>query len=152
MTIKILLMHTRRTFMICPFVMAMLMSLTLGGCTTVASSTDEKKVAFDSQKRAVERSTARWKTLTDKRFDESFSFLSEASRVGTNAGEYAVSMRRMGFVSAKVDSAACVDIVCTVKSTITLPIFVRSVGARVHTLPVEEQWIVNNGELWLIRR
>ena len=138
--------------MIRPFVMATLMSLALGGCATVASPTGEKKVAFDPQKRAVERSTARWKALTDKRFDESFAFLSEASRVGTNAGEYAASMQRMGFVSGRAESAACVDAICTVKSTITLPIFVRNVGARVNALPVEEQWIVNNGELWLIRR
>ena len=111
-----------------------------------------KAPEFDMQKRAVERSAARWKALTDKRFDEAFSFLSEASKVGTNATEYGAAMQRMGYLSATSDSAVCDETVCTVKSTITLPVYIRNVGSRPQTLPIEERWIVNNGELWLIRR
>lgn len=116
------------------------------------SSAAEKKVVFDPQKRAVERSTARWKALVDKRFDEAFVFLSEASKIGISAGEYGVVMQRLGYTNAIVESASCESDVCIVKSTITLLILVRGVGARPQTLPVEERWIVNNGELWLIRR
>ena len=146
------LMHATRTPLIRPFVMAMLTSIALGGCATGSSATSEKTVAFDPQKRAVERSAARWKALTDKRFDEAFAFLSDASKVGITASEYGVAMQRMGYTSAAVQSATCEESVCTVKSTITLPKFVRGDGARQQTLPVEERWIMNNGELWLIRR
>ncbi len=145
-------MHPSRTPSPRPFFLAILTSIALAGCATGSSVTAEKTAVFDPQKRAVERSTARWKALTDKRFDEVFAFLSDASKIGISAGEYGVAMRRMGYTSATVESAACEDGVCTVKSTITLPIFVRAVGARPQTLPVEERWIVNNGELWLIRR
>lgn len=130
----------------------LLASIVVSGCATGASPPADKALAFDPEKRVIERAAARWKALTDKRFEDSFGYLSEASRVGTNAGEYAAAMQRMGFVDAIVESAKCEEGVCTVKSNITLPIFVRNVGARLQTLPVEERWIVNNGELWLIRR
>jgi len=134
------------------FLLALLASITLGGCAVGTSTLSEKAPALDPQKRAIERSTARWKALTDKRFDEAFAFLSDASKIGTNAGEYGSAMQRMGYTKATVDSAVCEEGVCAVKSIITLPIFVRGVGGRAQTLPVEERWIVNNGELWLIRR
>lgn len=152
MTIEISPMHQPATPSIRPFVLALLASIALGGCATGPSATGEKTAAFDPQKRAVERSAARWKALTDKRFDDAFAFLSDASKTGISAGEYGVAMRRMGYTSATVESAACEEGVCVVKSTITLPILVRAVGARPQTIPVEERWIVNNGELWLIRR
>jgi hypothetical protein len=146
------LLHALRLLLIRPFVLAILTSIALCACATGSSTMSEKVTVFDPQKRAVERSTARWKALTDKRFDEAFAFLSDASKIGVTASEYGSAMQRMGYISASVQSATCEESVCTVKSTITLPIFVRGVGARQQTLPVEERWIMNNGELWLIRR
>ena len=126
--------------------------VSIGGCANSVSLQTDNVVAFDAQKRAVERSTTRWKALTDKRFEESFVYLSTASRVGTSASEYATAMQRMNVSAVVVDSAKCEAALCIVKSSITLPIFVRGVGPRLQTLPVEESWIVDNSELWLIRR
>jgi hypothetical protein len=145
-------MNTSPRFAMRHFLLVLLASIALHGCATGTSVTAENKVPFDPQKRAVERSTARWKALTDKRFDEAFSFLSDASKLGITAGEYGVAMQRIGYTSAIVESATCEEAICIVKSTITLPIFVRAVGARPQSIPVEERWIMNNGELWLIRR
>ena len=145
-------MHTSQPSLFRPIALALLVSIALGGCAAGTATLTEKAPVVDVQKRAVERSTARWKALIDKRFDEAFAFLSDASRIGTNAGEYGGAMQRMGYTKATVDSALCEEGLCTVKSTITLPVFVRAVGGRAQTFPVEERWIVNNGELWLIRR
>ena len=152
MTAENILMITSLHPFFRPFVLALFSSITLGGCATGTATHAEKAPVIDVQKRAIERSTTRWKALTDKRFDEAFAFLSDASKIGTSAGEYGAAMQRMGYTNATVDSAICEEGVCTVKSIITLPIFVRGVGGRAQTLPVEERWIVNNGELWLIRR
>jgi hypothetical protein len=145
-------MNTSSPLVVRHFLLALFAAISLSGCATGPSATAEKATAFDPHKRALERSAARWKALTDKRFDEAFTFLSDASKVGTSASEYGLAMQRLAYTSAAVESAACEDAVCTVKSTITLPIFIRGVGARQQTIPVEERWIVNNGELWLIRR
>ena len=124
----------------------------LTACATTGAGPAQKLTGEQMQKRAVERSIARWKALTDKRFSEAFEFLSEASRVGVSAIEYEAAMKRMGYIATNPVSASCDDSICTVKTTVTLPIFVRGVGARPQNVPVEEQWILNNGELWLIRR
>ena len=124
----------------------------LAACATTGAGPAQKLTAELLQKRAIERSTARWKALTDKRFSEVFAFLSEASKVGMPAAEYEASMKRMGYIAANPESASCDDSICTVRTTVKLPIFVRGVGARPQNVPVEEQWILNNGELWLIRR
>ena len=145
-------MNTHSPSTIRSFLATLLASIAVNGCAITPAPTVEKPTSFDPQKRAIERSVDRWKALTDKRFDEAFIFLSDASKLGTNAGEYGAAMQRMGYTSAIVESAMCDDGVCTVTSKITLPISVRGVGARLQTLPVEERWIVNNGELWLIRR
>lgn len=152
MTTENILMLTSRPPLFRSFMLVLLASMALGGCAVGTATVAEKAPVVDVQKRVIERSSARWKALIDKRFDEAFAFLSDASKIGTNAGEYSAAMQRMGYTKAIVESAVCEEGVCTVKSTITLPIFVRGVGARVQTLPVEERWIVNNGELWLIRR
>ena len=145
-------MHTPRTALTALFVTVSITICALSGCATDSSVAAVKIARFDMQKRAVERSAARWKALTDKRFDEAFAFLSDASKVGTNASEYGAAMQRMGYLNATADSASCAEGACTVKSTITLPVYIRNVGSRSQTLPIEERWIVNNGELWLIRR
>ena len=147
-----MLMPISRPLLFRPFGLALFASITLSGCAVGTSTLGENPPIFDVQKRAIERSTARWKALTDKRFDESFAFLSDASKIGISVSEYSAAMQRMGYTKATVNDAVCEQDVCIVKSTITLPIVVRGVGARVHALPVEERWIVNNSDLWLIRR
>lgn len=124
----------------------------LGACATTGTGPAQKLTGEQMQKRAMERSAARWKALTDKRFSEAFAFLSEASKAGLLATDYEAAMTRMGVMAANTESATCDDAICTVKTTVTIPIYVRNVGARPQNVPVEEQWILNNGELWLIRR
>jgi hypothetical protein len=147
MTINIKVHSKSRLILVLAAVVA-----TVAGCSTAPTPVSGKMTATELQSRAIERSTARWKALTDKRFEESFNFLSEASRIGTTVGEYAAAMQRMGFVTAKTDNAVCDESLCVVKSTVTIPVYVRNVGARPQAIPVEEHWIANNGELWLIRR
>ena len=127
-------------------------SLVLAACATTGSVTVQKLSPEQMQTRATERSVARWKALTDKRFSEAFGYLSEASRVGVTANEYDAAMQRMGYLASNLIGATCDDTVCTVKSTVTLPIYVRNVGPRPQTIPIEELWTLQNGELWLIRR
>ncbi len=124
----------------------------LVSCATTGAGPEQKLTGEQMKNRAIERSTARWKALTDKRFSEAFGFLSEASRVGVSAAEYEASMKRLGYLSSNFESASCDDSICTVKTMVMIPIFVRGVGARPQNVPVEEQWILNKGELWLIRR
>ena len=124
----------------------------LTGCAATGGAATTKFTPEQMQKRAAERSTARWKALTDKRFGEVFGYLSEASRLGTTANEYEAAMQRMGYVAASLVSVDCDDSICNVKTNITLPVYVRNIGARKQTFPVDEQWTVQNGELWLIRR
>lgn len=124
----------------------------LAGCATTGNVAVQKLTPEQMQKRAIERSAARWKALTDKRYNEAFGYLSEASRTGVTASEYSAAMQRMGYLSANMGEATCDDTVCAVRSTVTLPIYVRNVGARPQAIPVEELWTIQNGELWLIRR
>lgn len=124
------------------------LTVVLSGCATVAT----ESVAPEAMKaRAMARSAERWKALTDKRFSEIYDYLSIGSRVGVTGPEYAEAMRRMGYIRAEVESAECDQEVCTVRSTVTLPIFIRNVGARPQSIPVIEKWVWSKGDLWLIR-
>lgn len=127
---------------------ALALLVALSGCATAPS----ESLSPESMKaRAIARSTERWKALTDKRFSDVYEFLSIGSRVGTTATEYADAMSRMGYIRAEIDSAECDVELCTVRSNVTLPIFIRNVGTRPQTVPVVEQWTWSKGDLWLIR-
>ena len=128
------------------------LSLFLAACATSSSVTTQKMTLEQMQERAAARASARWKALTDKRFSEAFNYLSEASRVGITQTEYQASMQRMGYLAASLTGVSCEDVVCTVKFNLTLPIYVRNVGARPQVIPIDELWTLQNGELWLIRR
>jgi|GEM_PF-672390 len=128
--------------------MALALLVALAGCATAPT----ESVSPESMKaRAVARSTERWKALTDKRFSDVYEFLSIGSRVGTTPTEYADAMSRMGYIRAEIESAECEVELCTVRSNVTLPIFIRNVGTRPQTVPVIEQWTWSKGDLWLIR-
>ena len=133
--------------------------VSLAGCagtastsTPGASATMPVLDAASIKERASKRSSERWKALIDKRFEDSFAYLSEPSRAGITAAEYGAAMRKLGVLAATVEDVQCQDQLCTVHTRISLPIAVKGVGRRLQTLPVEEQWIVSNGELWLIRK
>ncbi len=123
----------------------------LTACATTGAGLTQNMTGEQMQKRAVERSSARWKALTDKRYSDSFGYLSDASKLGITASEYGAGMQRMGVVAAVVEGATCDVDSCAVKSHVTLPIYIKNVGARLQTLAAEERWVLNNGELWLIR-
>lgn len=127
---------------------ALALLVALAGCANAPS----ESVSPESMKaRAIARSTERWKALTDKRFSDVYEFLSVGSRVGTTAQEYAEAMSRMGYIRAEIESAECDRELCTVRSSVTLPIYVRNVGARPQSVPVVEKWTWSKGDLWLIR-
>lgn len=133
--------------LVLPVVLVVLL-VGLPGCATVPTDT----VTPETMKtRAIARSAERWKALTDKRFSEVYDYLSVGSKVGVTAPEYAEAMRRMGYIRAEIESAECDQEVCTVRSVVTLPIFVRNVGARPQPVPVTEKWVWSKGDLWLIR-
>ena len=118
------------------------------GSPATASSTSPEAL----QARAVQRSTDRWKALLDKRYDDAFAFYSPASRRGQSASDFSAAMQRMGYLAARVEGAVCKEDTCTVHSSVTLSVAVPRVGARPQTVPVEETWVVGDGEVWLIRR
>ena len=128
-------------------------ALGLAGCTTATTAGGQPATTFNPQKRVVQRAVERWKALTDKRFESAYDYLSDASKTGVTREEYASAMKRMGLISAQFGAAECEsDELCTVNGEITLPVFVKNVGPRPQTIPLQERWIVNNNELWLIRR
>lgn len=130
------------------FAVLAVLVIALAGCATAPT----ESVTPESMKaRALVRSAERWKALTDKRFSEVYDYLSVGSKVGVTAPEYAEAMRRMGYIHAEVESAECDLEVCTVRSAVTLPIFIRNVGARPQSIPVTEKWVWSKGDLWLIR-
>lgn len=129
--------------------------LVFGGLAGCASSPSRNLQATDvvaMKERAAQRAGDRWKALIDKRFEESFAFLSEASRAGYTAAEYAAAMRRQGILAATVEDVQCQEQICSVRVRVSLPVAVKGVGRRLQSLPVEEQWVLTNGELWLIRK
>ena len=146
------LLLLRRVIAVAAMTATITTPLTLIACANASAALTAKPTIEQMQKRASERSATRWKALIDKRFDEAYDFLSDASKVGVTASDYAAAMQKMGFIASSLDTVSCDESVCAVKSSVTLPVFIRNVGSRPQTVPVEEQWILQNGELWLIRR
>lgn len=94
------------------------------------------------------RANARWDALIKGDLDAAYLYLSPASREATSLAQYKRGTRRGGFSAAKVEAVECSADLCTVKLMIT---YDHRLMKGIQT-PLEETWIWDKGQPWLVYR
>ena len=118
--------------------------LALAGCATLTkdSSPEVKREAV------TERVNARWAALINEDLDTAYTFLSPASKSLTTRAAYKASARGKGFRSAKIESVDCESETCRVKLMI---VYDHPKMQGIPT-PLEETWVIDEGQVWYVWR
>jgi hypothetical protein len=95
---------------------------------------------------------ARWALITERKFEDTFDFLTPSSQLGLNRVDYGRRISTLRVKVANVQSAECQNDVCVVKLELSLSQVVPRVGEVPHILPSDERWSWADGRLGLIRR
>jgi hypothetical protein len=105
--------------------------------------------ASDARREAVEaRVNARWAALIKGDLDGAYALLSAASREATTLETFKKNTRKGGFREARIDKVECGAELCTVKLKI---VYDHRLMKGIET-PVEETWIFDKGQPWLVYR
>jgi len=121
----------------------------LTGCSTAPSLTDDK--AF-WETRVEERARARWQLIIDKKYAEAYEYFSEASRQGYTLELFTRQMKNIDTRAVSVKPARCGPEQCSVGVETTIEYSIPRIGRRMMPLPVDEVWVVNNKQAYLVRR
>ena len=103
----------------------------------------------EAQQAAVaKRVNARWDALLKGDLDGAYALLSPASREATTLEQFKKNTRKAGFRAAKIDKIDCSAELCNVKLVVT---YDHRLMKGVQT-PVEETWIFDKGQAWMVYR
>jgi hypothetical protein len=137
----------------------------LCACTTVETNSTPPQVFTKTQptplglevsdnlrSMALNASKERWNLIIAGKFEDSFLYLTEASKKGLTSQDYGRRMAALRVRAAEVMDASCDKDVCTVTTKVRMGQVVTRVGEVPQEFPLQERWILVNGKLGLIRR
>lgn len=115
----------------------------VAGCAGIGGLT--KDSSPEAKRAAVtERVNARWAALIKGDLDTAYTFFSPAARQLLTIGTYKQQARGSGFRKAEITSVTCEAEVCQVTVMVTLD-HRQMAGLQ---SPVEETWVLENGQFW----
>jgi hypothetical protein len=119
-------------------VAAVLALLVVAGCATLDSRTPEERVKARAQER--------WDALVKGDFEAAYAFMSPGSQAVVTKKDYAGSLRRDFWKSARVEKVTCpTALACEVDLTIEY-VF----QGRRTTTPLRESWIKEGSNWWYV--
>jgi hypothetical protein len=125
-------------------------ALGIGACATVPGSMSLTKDTPPEAKQAAvtKRALERWDALLKGDTKTAYGFLSPASREVTPLERFQAKMSAAAFRAIKPESTSCEAESCRVKLWLT---FDHRVMPGV-TVPIEETWVIADGQAWLVYR
>lgn len=123
----------------------------------VASPTPVNAPSFKAgsifwQDRIKARASERWALIASKNYEESYAYLSEASRAFTGFSLYQSQLLSNNYVSGAVEAVECDDSFCTASIMANVNHRIPKMGTRLIIVPLRETWIVEKDDAWLLRR
>ena len=98
----------------------------------------------------AERAKARWQALIKRDYERAYTYLSPASREATTLAKFQTRIANMEYRAVNVDKVECVAEVCNVKLTLTYDY--PPAKARGVVTPLDESWIIDQGQAWFVFR
>jgi hypothetical protein len=121
----------------------------IGGCGTMPPSSISIDLP-DEQKSAIvrERAEARWQALINDDIATAYGYLSPATRAVVSLDQYKTKVARGTFRKVKIETIECKAELCKVSLMLTFD-RPRMKGMM---SPVDETWIIEQGQLWYVYR
>ena len=131
------------------------LAVVAAACATLSpSSPAEEKV-----KVVTERATARWNAIIGKDFALAYGYMSPATRATVTQAGFKAVASRLDYRAARVTEAKCDAGTCRVKLLLTydaptpkaIPVPGKDTTMmRGITTPLEENWVIDQGQVWYV--
>ncbi len=119
------------------------------GCASVPSTIKEDPKFW--QKRAVERANQRWAHIRAKEYEKAFAMYTQVSQKDFSPEILGRQIAQTRMSNGVAESAECKEEACEVTVNIDITIHIPRVGNKQQTVPFKEQWVVESGEIRLLR-
>lgn len=131
-----------------------LVSILLSACTTAPPAKVMPSIKEDPkfwEKRAMERANQRWVHIRAREFEQAFAMYTQASQKDFSAEMLSRQITQTRMSNGIAESAECKEEVCEVTVNIEITMRIPRVGNKQQTVPFKEQWMVEAGEIRLLR-
>jgi hypothetical protein len=118
------------------------------GCSTAPSLKDDPQAW---QAKTLQRANERWALIAAKEFDKAFAMYTEASRKDFTPAMLRAQIARIRALSGSVEQVECNAEYCEATVNVVINLRIPRVGNKQQTAPFKERWVVESGELRLLR-
>jgi hypothetical protein len=129
-------------------------SISLSACTTAPPAKAMPSIKEDPkfwEKRTMERANQRWAHIRAKEFEQAFAMYTQTSQKDFSAEMLSRQIAQTRMSNGIAESVECNEEVCEVTVNIEITMRIPRVGNKQQTVPFKEQWIVEAGEIRLLR-
>jgi hypothetical protein len=137
--------HLRQTS---PLLFAIAISFAGAGCSTSPALKDDPQFW---QTKVTQLANERWALIAAKDFDKAFAMYTEASRKDFTPGMLRAQIVRIRALSGAVDQVECGTDYCEVTVNVVINLRIPRVGNKQQTAPFKERWVVESGQMRLLR-
>jgi hypothetical protein len=121
------------------------------GCQTAPLDNIPKDPVAREQ-RAMARATERWQHIREKSLEKAYAMFTETSKKGFTIKDLEAQLVRTQMRGGTAKSAVCDADSCAVTVDVELSFRVPRVGNVQQVIPFQEQWLIEKGDFYLIRK
>lgn len=119
------------------------------GCVTAPTMEEDSAYWEAKAKVAAEQ---RWSQIAADNYDAAHAAFTEASKVAYTPSDLRSHWGQFRPQGGTVDSVKCSQELCTVRVLVSLSVRIPRVGFKQQRVPFVERWILEKGNLHLIRK
>jgi hypothetical protein len=120
----------------------------LAGCAAGPALKDDPQ---QWQAKVTERANQRWALIAAKEFDKAFAMYTDASRKDFTPAMLQAQILRIRALTGAVDQVECGTEYCEATVNVVINLRIPRVGNKQQTAPFKERWVIESGELRLLR-
>jgi hypothetical protein len=126
-------------------------SLALTACVSAPQLPTFKENPKFWETRVVERANQRWAHVRAGEFAKAHALYTEASRRNFTAADFERQIKQTQMNDGVAESAECTVEFCEVALSVKLTLRIPRVGNKQQTAPFRERWVIENGDIYLLR-
>ncbi len=127
-----------------------LVAVAAGGCAALGGGLDKDAPAAVKEAAVAERAKARWQALIKRDYEGAYQYLSPASRQTTSLSQYQARIAAIQYRAVTIEKVECATEVCKVKLSLTYDY--PPAKAKGVVTPLDESWIIDQGQAWFAFR
>jgi uncharacterized protein YhdP len=104
------------------------------------------------EKIAKQRSEEFWRNVVEAKYSEAYAMLTDSSKEAVPLRRFAQQIASLRILGAQLEQVKCVENSCTAKQKLEVTMRVPKIAPQKVSLDHEDVWLLESGELRLVRK